>query len=53
MLFFKKSDIFRIKNIEGGEDREVKHFHYFNWPDFNVPKCPDAFLNFLQVINNK
>jgi tyrosine-protein phosphatase non-receptor type 1 len=41
--------LFRIKNIEGGEDRELQHFHYFNWPDFNVPKCPDAFLNFLQV----
>lgn len=42
----------RIKNIEGGEDREVKHFHYYNWPDFNVPKCPDAFLNFLQAVRD-
>lgn len=32
------------------ETREVKHFQYVTWPDFNVPKCPDAFLDFLHAV---
>ena len=30
--------------------RQVKQFQYITWPDFNVPRCPDAFLDFLQAV---
>jgi len=30
-----------------GVERQVKQFHYLDWPDFNVPKSPKLFLEFL------
>jgi len=30
--------------------RHVTQFQYVTWPDFNVPRCPDAFLDFLQAV---
>lgn len=33
-----------------GEERQIKHFHYVDWPDFNVPKSPDCFLEFLLAV---
>ena len=32
------------------ESREVVQFHYTAWPDFGVPECPDAFLDFLMAV---
>jgi len=32
------------------DKRELKHFQYVTWPDFNVPRCPDAFLEFLSAV---
>jgi len=33
-----------------GEERRINHFHYVDWPDFNVPKSPDCFLEFLLAV---
>jgi len=38
---------FTLANTVTGVKREIKQFHYMNWPDFNVPKNPDQFLEFL------
>ena len=38
---------FTLTNTVKGEKRKIKQFHYMNWPDFNVPKSPDQFLEFL------
>eukprot|EP00088_Acartia_fossae_P037412 TRINITY_DN3857_c0_g1_i2.p1 TRINITY_DN3857_c0_g1~~TRINITY_DN3857_c0_g1_i2.p1 ORF type:complete len:394 (-),score=69.50 TRINITY_DN3857_c0_g1_i2:348-1529(-) len=32
--------------------RRVQQLHYVNWPDFNVPDCPQSFLHFLQSVRN-
>ena len=28
----------------------MQHFHYVKWPDFNVPRTPDDFLQFLSAV---
>ena len=33
-----------------GVERQVKQFRYLDWPDFNVPKSPKYFLEFLYAI---
>jgi len=30
-----------------GLERQIKQFHYLDWPDFNVPQSPKMFLEFL------
>jgi len=30
-----------------GVERQIKQFHYLDWPDFNVPQSPKLFLEFL------
>ena len=32
------------------ETRDVLHFHYTIWPDFECPSCPDTFLEFLGAV---
>ena len=32
------------------ETRDVLHFHYTIWPDFECPSCPDTFLKFLGAV---
>ena len=39
---------FVLTDLVTGEKRKVKHLHYLDWPDFNVPKSPKLFLEFLQ-----
>jgi len=41
---------FRLTDTETGIFRNIKQLHYINWPDFNVPDCPDAFLDFLETV---
>ncbi|XP_062848308.1 tyrosine-protein phosphatase non-receptor type 2a [Trichomycterus rosablanca] len=36
-----------LQNIKTGERRDIYHFHYTTWPDFDVPESPASFLNFL------
>lgn len=38
--------------IQSLQTKEVIHFHYTTWPDFNVPKSPRAFLNFLFAVRS-
>jgi len=38
---------FTLTNTVTRVKRKIKQFHYINWPDFNVPKSPDQFLEFL------
>ena len=35
---------------EESESKTVQHFHYVKWPDFNVPRTPDDFLQFLSAV---
>jgi len=39
---------FVLTDLVTGEKRKIKHLHYLDWPDFNVPKSPKLFLEFLQ-----
>jgi len=39
---------FVLTDLVTGEKREIKQLHYLDWPDFNVPKSPKLFLEFLQ-----
>jgi len=41
---------FTLTDQVGGEERRISHFHYVDWPDFNVPKSPDCFLEFLLAV---
>eukprot|EP00090_Calanus_glacialis_P020562 TRINITY_DN3167_c0_g1_i1.p1 TRINITY_DN3167_c0_g1~~TRINITY_DN3167_c0_g1_i1.p1 ORF type:complete len:497 (-),score=185.88 TRINITY_DN3167_c0_g1_i1:543-2033(-) len=40
----------RITNTATSETRDVLHFHYTTWPDFECPSCPDTFLEFLGAV---
>lgn len=39
---------FVLTDLVTGVEREVKQFHYLDWPDFNVPQSPKLFLEFLR-----
>ncbi|XP_022097661.1 tyrosine-protein phosphatase non-receptor type 2-like isoform X2 [Acanthaster planci] len=39
-----------LKNRKTNESNEVLHLHYTKWPDFGVPKSPEAFLKFLHHV---
>jgi tyrosine-protein phosphatase non-receptor type 1 len=39
-----------LKNRKTNETKEVLHLHYTRWPDFGVPKSPEAFLKFLHHV---
>lgn len=41
---------FTLTDQVSGEERKIRHFHYTDWPDFNVPKSPDCFLEFLLAV---
>ena len=32
-----------------GESRDILHFHYTAWADFDVPQC-DTFLEYLNAV---
>ena len=38
---------FVLTDLVTGEKRKIKQLHYLDWPDFNVPKSPKLFLEFL------
>ncbi|VDD80804.1 unnamed protein product [Mesocestoides corti] len=35
------------------ETRQIDHFLFLGWPDFDVPKDPRGFLSFLDVVNER
>ena len=41
---------FVVKNRVTGDSQKVKQYHYLEWPDFNVPKSPRHFLEFLYSV---
>jgi len=43
---------FTLTDQVRGEERQISHFHYVDWPDFNVPKSPDCFLEFLLAVRS-
>ena len=43
---------FVLTDTGTGEKRKVKQYHYLDWPDFNVPKSPKHFLEFLYAIRD-
>jgi len=43
---------FVLTDTGSGEKRKVKQYHYLDWPDFNVPKSPKHFLEFLYAIRD-
>ena len=43
---------FVLTDTGAGDKRKVKQYHYLDWPDFNVPKSPKHFLEFLYAIRD-
>jgi len=41
-----------LTNTTTNSKRRIQHLHYVNWPDFNVPDCPQSFLDFLDTVRN-
>lgn len=39
-----------LTNVETGESRTIKQFHFMTWPDFGVPENASSFLSFLYVL---
>ena len=39
----------RLTNTATGESRDILHFHYTAWADFDVPQC-DTFLEYLNAV---
>ena len=42
--------MFKLSGQDKSEAKTVRHFHYVKWPDFNVPRTPDDFLQFLWAV---
>lgn len=36
--------------LQSQQSREVLQFHYTHWPDFDLPKTSDSFLDFLFAV---
>ena len=41
---------FVLTDVESGDKRKVKQYHYLNWPDFDVPRNPKQFLEFVAAV---
>lgn len=39
-----------LKHLKTGDIKQVKQYHYVEWPDFNIPKNSELFLDFLLVV---
>ncbi|KAJ3614291.1 hypothetical protein NHX12_017865 [Muraenolepis orangiensis] len=46
---FKLSHL-ELYNTQTGEKREISHYLYVSWPDFGVPKCASAMLDFREHV---
>ncbi|KAK1886921.1 Tyrosine-protein phosphatase non-receptor type 9 [Dissostichus eleginoides] len=46
---FKLSHL-ELYNTQSGERRKVCHYLYVSWPDFGVPKCATAMLDFREHV---
>lgn len=42
----------KLTDTATGSSRTIRQLHYIHWPDFNVPDCPDAFLDFLYAVRD-
>ncbi|XP_071264467.1 tyrosine-protein phosphatase non-receptor type 9 isoform X1 [Salvelinus alpinus] len=42
-----------LYNSQTGEMREVSHYLYVSWPDFGVPKCALAMLDFREHVQQR
>lgn len=42
----------KLTDTSTGSSRDIRQLHYIHWPDFNVPDCPDAFLDFLYAVRD-
>ncbi|XP_067106804.1 tyrosine-protein phosphatase non-receptor type 9 [Osmerus mordax] len=49
---FKLSHL-ELYNSQTGERREVSHYLYVSWPDFGVPKCALAMLDFREHVRQQ
>ncbi|XP_071953150.1 uncharacterized protein [Antedon mediterranea] len=43
----------KLKVVKGTEVRYVKQYHFFIWPDKNIPRSSSPVINMLNVINNE
>lgn len=41
-----------LLNTRTGEQHDVLHLHFTNWPDFGVPFSPSSLLDFLWAVRN-
>ncbi|KAG7263533.1 hypothetical protein CRUP_013089 [Coryphaenoides rupestris] len=49
---FKLSHL-ELYNTQTGETREISHYLYVSWPDFGVPKCASAMLDFREHVQQR
>uniref|UniRef100_A0A8C5F4F6 protein-tyrosine-phosphatase n=1 Tax=Gadus morhua TaxID=8049 RepID=A0A8C5F4F6_GADMO len=49
---FKLSHL-ELYNTQTGEKREISHYLYVSWPDFGVPKCASAMLDFREHVQQR
>ncbi len=45
--------LFRIQSRGQPEQRQVKHVHYTNWPDFGIPSDSRSFLQIVHEFENE
>ncbi|KAJ6221404.1 hypothetical protein RDWZM_007216 [Blomia tropicalis] len=43
---------FKLIDQISNNSREIHHFHYTHWPDFDLPKDPNSFLSYLNAVRD-
>ena len=38
---------FQLQHIPSGQEREITHLQYIDWPDYGIPENPQPFLSML------
>ena len=40
---------FQLQHIPSGQEREITHLQYIDWPDYGIPDDPQPFLSMLNT----
>ncbi|KAI7697949.1 Tyrosine-protein phosphatase non-receptor type 1 [Sarcoptes scabiei] len=55
LISMEKFDFYSLRkfilyDLSNDSSREILHYHYTSWPDFDLPKSSDSFLEFLSAV---